>query len=169
VRPLSIEVTHILAEATSSSLLKLQKQLICESIPSEVSILNINWLIKSVEKREKVEEAAYIITTDENVQRTVGEKTSISSSSTTSSSSSSNDENKRQKTNTVTILDLSSETTETPLGVEGRHPIIANSIIFPDFNPVYGSWQSFKSVLYKIHSPSGSSSRSISLDLTGGT
>jgi hypothetical protein len=83
---LSNEVTHILSEATSSSLLKLQKQLICESISSEVSILNINWLIKSVEKREKVEEAAYIIMTDENVQRTIGEKTSSSSLFTSSSS-----------------------------------------------------------------------------------
>jgi hypothetical protein len=45
--------------------------------------------------------------------------------------------------------------------------MISNSIVFPGFHPIYGSWQSFKSVLYKIHSPSESSSRSVPLDLTG--
>lgn len=34
-----------------------------------------------------------------------------------------------------------------------KYPIIPNPISFPDFTPVYGSWQEYKSVMYKFNDP----------------
>lgn len=34
-----------------------------------------------------------------------------------------------------------------------QYPIIPNPISFPDFTPIYGSWQEYKTVMYKFNDP----------------
>ena len=154
--PLPTDVTHIITESKELSSKQLKKKLNCEEISSNVFIVHISWLIDCVKNSSHLEESSYSvkISGDETgplpglgsgsgtpgVKRNMSEKTistNIDDSTSHKKAKSSDD-------------DLSSSEEKNI----NKYPIIPNPILFPDFVPIYGSWQEYRSVMYKFNKPS---------------
>ena len=126
------DVTHILVRKSVVNLVQLKKSLNCGSISSSVHVVNENWYSACLGKNELVSEDEY------RVQYT--EPVSSSSSLSTHELNDGETSNKKQRfDDTYTSL---------------VRPIIPYTSIkerYPDFNPVYGEWHEYKSIMYKFY------------------
>lgn len=142
-------------ESTELTNKQLKKKLNCDEIAPNVLIVNTQWLIDCVGKSSHLSECHYPIKiVDDNIsndQRVVGEKQPASSSSSKLCSAN-NDSDKIGKK----LKKDSSSSCFSSVPNSGRHPIIPNPIYFPDFIPIFDSWQEYRSVMYKFRKPSGS-------------
>ena len=156
--PLPPEITHIILDSKNLTIKQLKKKLNCDDISPDVRIVHNNWLIESVAKSSRLDESEYIIEINEqdtDMQMKSGRDVNSSADGEANSSS-----NKKQK-----ISSTDSGTSVGQVTVE-KYPIIPNPISFPDFTPIYGSWQEYRSVMYKFNDPA----KSVSSDQpTGGT
>ena len=144
------EVTHIILDSKNLTIKQLKKKLNCDEISQDVQIVHNNWLIESVAKSSRLDESEYFIEiNDEDTDMTIKSRRDGKSSAISESDSSSN---KKQKTS---CSDSGPSAGYAPIE---KYPIIPNPISFPDFTPIYGSWQEYKSVMYKFNDPAKSTS-----------
>jgi hypothetical protein len=135
-------------DSNNLTIKQLKKKLNCDEISKDVQIVHNNWLIESVAKSSRLDESEYVIEINEegaDIKINSGRdgKSSAVSESDTSS-------NKKQKT-----ISSDSGPSAEYAPIE-KYPIIPNPISFPDFTPIYGSWQEYKSVMYKFNDPAKS-------------
>ena len=155
--PLPDELTHIVLESKVITDAQLIKKLNCDSISPKMFIVQTNWLIDSVAKSSRLDEAPYRI--DPKINDSVTNDSARKTSSSSSNSGSKEISNKRQKT--------SGGDSEVPTSSTDKHPIITNPIYHPSLSPTYGSWQEQGSIMYKLSDPSDSIRDSSTSDSVG--
>ena len=144
--PLPNDVTHVILESNDISSKQLEKKLNCENILANVFIVNKSWLIECVLKSSCIDESHHLVKVKSDVDPEVRlDKVAMASSSASSSGSSSDDvSRKKQKTDSFEGRTPSSNLEAS------KYPMIPNPIFFSDFEPVYGSWQIYRSTMYKF-------------------
>ena len=137
--PLPDDVTHVILESNDISSKQLEKKLNCESILPGVFIVHKSWLIECVLKSSCIDESHHLI----KINGDAGPAATASSSASSCASSSDDMSRKKQKTDSFEG--------RTPSNFEAsKYPMIPNPIFFSDFEPEYGSWQIYRSSMYKF-------------------
>jgi hypothetical protein len=143
--PLPDDVTHVILESNDISSKQLEKKLNCESILPGVFIVHKSWLIECVLTSSCIDESHHLIKINGDAGPEVSVNTAATSSSSASSCVSSSDDMSRKKQKT------DSSEGRTPSNLEAsKYPMIPNPIFFSDFEPVYDSWQIYRSTMYKF-------------------
>ena len=143
--PLPDDVTHVILESNDISSKQLEKKLNCESILPGVFIVHKSWLMECVLKSTCIDESHHLIKINGDAGPEVSVNTAATASSSASSCASSSDDMSRKKQKTDSFEG------GTPSNFEAlKYPMIPNPIFFSDFEPVYGSWQIYRSTMYKF-------------------
>ena len=143
--PLPDDVTHVILESNDISSKQLEKKLNCESILPGVFIVHKSWLIECVLKSSCIDESNHLIKVDGDAGPEVSVNTAATASSSASSCASRSDDISRKKQKTDSFEG------RTPSNFEAsKYPMIPNPIFFSDFEPEYGSWQIYRSSMYKF-------------------
>ena len=144
--PLPDDVTHVILESNDISSKQLEKKLNCHSVLPGVFIVHKSWLIECVLKSSCIDESHYLVKINGDIGPEVSVNTVATASSSAASSASSSDDTSRKKQKTDSF-----EGRTPPSNLEAsKYPMIPNPIFFSDFEPVYGSWQIYRSTMYKF-------------------
>ena len=145
--PLPNDVTHVILESVDMSTKQLEKKLNCENILSEVIIVHKSWLIECVLKSDLIDESNHIVKLSNDAGPELSANIGATTSSSSASSASSSDDMSRKKQKTDSFEGHTPPSSCKP----SMYPMIPNPIFFPDFEPVYASWQRYRSTLYKFY------------------
>lgn len=144
--PLPDDVTHVILESNDISSKQLEKKLNCHSILPGVFIVHKSWLIECVLKSSCIDESHHLVKINGDAGPEVSVNTVATASSSAASSASSSDDMSRKKQKTDSFVGRTP-----PSNLEAsKYPMIPNTIFFSDFEPVYGSWQIYRSTMYKF-------------------
>jgi hypothetical protein len=143
--PLPDDVTHVILESNDIPRKQLEKKLNCESILPGVFIVHKSWLIECVLKSSCIDESHHLIKINGDAAPEVSVNTAATASSSASSCASSSDDMSRKKQKTDSFEGRAPSNLEA-----SKYPMIPNPIFFSDFEPLYGSWQIYRSTMYKF-------------------
>ena len=139
-----------MTESKELSSKQLEKKLNCNKISENVFIVTTSWLVDCVKNSSHLEESSYLTKVSRDEVGSNSNSGSGSGIKRVENNEHNIDESVRSK-KTKFVESGPSSTLESSLK---EYPIIPNPISYPDFVPIYGSWQEYKSVMYKFNKPS---------------
>ena len=139
-----------MTESKELSSKQLEKKLNCNNISKNVFVVHTSWLVDCVKNSSHLQESSYHtkvsrddVDSNSNLDSGFGMKRVESDKDET-------DESVPYKKTKF----LESGPSSTSESTSMIYPIIPNPISYPDFVPIYGSWQEYRSVMYKFTKPS---------------